>query len=165
MLWVRLKRGWNIFPIWILHPGENSFSHSLKFLGQKNCFLVPKSPILCCYGCIFFSVHLLVLICFLLRKSRAEITVACASLMQSCMQGSSRSAACWYLSNCWWEGMGQDLSYIPKCYQKHRDKPCKFAVLLLLPSGKNICLVICLEPKGCVTAYCLEINTGERYRG
>lgn len=40
--------------------------------------------------------------------------------------------------------------------------PCKFAALLLLPSGKNICLVICLEPKGYVTAYCLEIITGER---
>lgn len=96
------------FPFEFMHPGENSFSHSLKFLGQKNCFLGPESPMLDCYGCIFFSVHLLILICSTMEKESRNYCCMCASLMQSCTQGSSGSPACWYLYNCRWEGTGQD---------------------------------------------------------
>lgn len=69
------------FPFEFMHPGENSFSHSLKFLGQKNCFLGPKSPMLDCYGCIFFSVHLLILICSTMEKESRNYCCMCASLM------------------------------------------------------------------------------------
>ena len=77
MFCVSFKWEWNIFPFEFMHPGENNFSHSLKILGQKKCFLGPKSPILDCYDCISFAVHLLILICSLPQNSRAEIILAC----------------------------------------------------------------------------------------
>lgn len=68
---------WNIFPFDFLYSGENSFSHSLKILGQKRCLLIPKSPILNCSACISFAMHQLILGCSLPWNSRVEIIPAC----------------------------------------------------------------------------------------
>lgn len=76
MFCISFKGEWNIFPFEFMHPGENSFSRSLKILRQK-WFLGPKSPILDCYDSISYAVHLLILICSLSLNSRAEIILAC----------------------------------------------------------------------------------------
>lgn len=76
MFCVSFKWEQNILPFEFMHPGEDSFSHSLKALGQKKCFLGPKSPILDYYDCISFAIDLLVLICSSLKNSRAEIILA-----------------------------------------------------------------------------------------
>lgn len=74
---VSFKWEWNIFPFEFMHPGETSFSHFLKILGQKKCFLGSKSPILDFYDCISFAVHLLILICSMPLNSKAEIILGC----------------------------------------------------------------------------------------
>lgn len=77
MLYLSYKWEWNILHFDFMYPGENSFSHSLKILGQKRCFPVPKSPILSCYACISFVMHQLILVCSLPQNRRAEITPTC----------------------------------------------------------------------------------------
>lgn len=77
MFCVSCKWECNIFPFEFMYPGENHFSHPLKILGQKKCFLGPKSHILGCCDCISFAVNLLILICSSPRNCRAEITLAC----------------------------------------------------------------------------------------
>lgn len=76
MLWVSFKWEWNILPLEFRYPGENSFSHLLKILGQIKSFLGPRSPTLDCYDYVSFAVPLLILICYLPQKSREEITFA-----------------------------------------------------------------------------------------
>lgn len=78
MLCVSCKQECNIFPFEFMYPRENHFSHPLKILGQKNCFLGPKSHILGgCYDCVSFAVNLLIFTCSLPQNFRAEITHAC----------------------------------------------------------------------------------------
>lgn len=71
------KWEWNIFPFDFMCSGENSFNHSLKILGQKRCFLGPKSHILNCSAFISFVINWLILGCSLLWNSRVEIIPAC----------------------------------------------------------------------------------------
>lgn len=158
------KWEWNIFPFDFLYSGENSFSHSLKILGQKSCFLGPKSPILNCSACISFAMHQLILDCSLPWNSRVEIIPAYVHSKSNAAHltaGALLHVGISILVD--GRALGRTCLISAIKYITVTVSPVIYS--LATASGRNIWFVICLEPEEYVPAYCLAIITEERCRG